>query len=109
LAFDDKKLTADLINANQLAFEAAGKVRDGGSANLDSVFLRVPRVREIKVLEAIKASVLYCRAKRRWIGEGYMITPTSIGQGDKRAIAVQTMAKHLKEEGWDVLTYEQMD
>jgi hypothetical protein len=105
LAFSATKLTADLIFANKAACDAVENISDGGTANLDSVFLRVPRIRETVVLEAIKKAGLYCRAKRRWIGEGYMITPTTGGQGDKRSIGVEKMKEYLKSQGWDVLLF----
>jgi hypothetical protein len=106
---DYLKLTKDLREANQVAMEVAEKSDDGGSANLDSVFLMIPRVREERVLGAIKTAGLYCRGKRKWIGQGYMITPTTGGQGNKRSLGVGAMYKHLKSAGWDVITYCQMD
>uniref|UniRef100_A0AAE9Q0J9 Uncharacterized protein n=1 Tax=Paenibacillus polymyxa TaxID=1406 RepID=A0AAE9Q0J9_PAEPO len=54
---------------------------------MDKVFLRLPRARETKVLEAIKEAGLYCRGKRRWIGEGYMLS-VSKGQVNQRDKAV---------------------
>lgn len=77
-----EKLTADLLIANQAASEAIKNKSDGGTANLDAVFLTIKGARETLVLEAIKKAGLYCRGKRKWIGQGYMLTPTGIGQGD---------------------------
>ncbi|OMF35215.1 hypothetical protein BK133_10915 [Paenibacillus sp. FSL H8-0548] len=108
---DYAKLTNDLREANQIACEAVKDSDDGGTCNLDSCFLQIPRARETKVLDAIKAAGLYCRAKTLWgwIGRGYMIKPTSGGQGDKRTKAVEAMSKELKQRGWDVTTYYKMD
>lgn len=109
MAFDGKKLTEDLITANKAATAAIDGMRDGGSANLDSVFLSIPKVRETKVLEAIRNAGLYCGGKRQWIGPGYFITPTGIGQGDTRYTAVKTMTKYLQDAGWDAMTFHMID
>ncbi|MRN51967.1 hypothetical protein [Paenibacillus monticola] len=106
---DWDKLVKDLRESNALAKAAAEAIPDGGSANLDSVFLCIPRQPETKVLNAIQKAGLYCRAKRRWIGSGYMINPDSSGQGDKRCKAVTVMYKELAGRGWDVLTYRKVD
>lgn len=102
------KLVKDLIEAREASIEA-GKSEDGGTANLDSVFLRLPRKREEKVLEAIKKAGLYCRRKTQWVGTGYMISPVGCGQGNSRARAMQAMKKVLENKGYDVLGYYQMD
>lgn len=104
-----KKLTEDLKAANQVASKAIEGMNDGGSANLDCVFLRVMRIRESKVLEAIRNAGLYCRKKTKWIGQGYMIRPTGTGQGDTNYVAVRTMTAYLRDRGWDVLTFEKVD
>jgi hypothetical protein len=102
---DWNKLVIDLKESNELAKAAADSVDDGGTCNLDSVFLRIPRRREEKVLQAIKDAGLYCRAKRKWIGTGYMITPISGGQANKRSKAVEVMKKELNDRGWDVIGF----
>ncbi|GED34991.1 hypothetical protein P9G84_22280 [Brevibacillus centrosporus] len=109
MATNYDKLVADLNHANKAACQAVSQVDDGGSANRDSVFLRIPRARERSVLAAIQKAGLYCRRKSHWIGQGYFITPTSGGQGDKRAKAAEVMAKTLNDLGWDTLTFQQMD
>lgn len=109
MATNYEKLINDLKEANEKACEAVSQVDDGGSANRDSVFLRIPRAREVSVLDSIKKAGLYCRRKSQWIGQGYFISPTSGGQGDKRAKAVEIMSKTLNDNGWDALTFCQMD
>ncbi|MNW36176.1 hypothetical protein D3C74_131850 [compost metagenome] len=106
---DWNKLVTDLREANEAAKAAADAISDGGTANLDSVFLRLPRQREEKVLQAIKDAGLYCRAKRQWIGQGYMITPTSGGQADKREKAVSVMCGELMLRGWDISAFRKVD
>jgi hypothetical protein len=105
---DYQKLKNSLIKAREASIEA-GKGEDGGTANRDCVFLRLPRAREEKVLATIKGAGLYCRCKSRWIGNGYMIHPAGSGQGNSRARAVEVMKKVLEDDGWDVLGYYQMD
>ncbi|WP_315793214.1 hypothetical protein [Paenibacillus sp. BIC5C1] len=51
------KLTDDLKQAQKAVTEAVAGTKDGGTANLDKVFLILPRAREVKVLEAIKAAL----------------------------------------------------
>lgn len=109
MGFDGKKLTSDLMAANKAASEAVKDMPDGGSANLDSVFLSVPRARETKVLEAISNAGLHCLGKRQWIGAGYFITPTGAGQGDTRYKAVQVMVQHLRKAGWDAAAFQKTD
>lgn len=105
------ELTGDLKYANAEARKVAEKSDDGGTANLDSVFLRIPRVREEKVIEAIRQAGLYCSGKRQWsfMGKGYFINPTVSGQGNRRTKAVEVMKNKLDELGWDVSIFYQMD
>lgn len=109
MKFDFNKLTNDLREANRLAKERADSSDDGGSANLDRVFLMIKGARESKVIEAIKNAGLYCRGKSEWIGAGYFINPTTGGQGNKRALGVEVMSKYLQSCGWETLAYCQLD
>ncbi|QDX91085.1 hypothetical protein EEL30_00995 (plasmid) [Brevibacillus laterosporus] len=109
MAINYDKLVKDLKEANKIACEAVVQVSDGGTANLDSVFLIIPRAREVSVLDAIKKSGLYCGMKSNWIGHGYFISPTCGGQGDKRAVAVKVMVETLNNLGWDALTFYKVD
>jgi len=105
---DYKKLEQDLIKAKNAGVEAA-KGEDGGTANMDSVFLCLPKTREIKVLEAIKNAGLYCRKKTKWIGVGYMISPVKCGQGNSRARAQKAMLDSLESDSYKVLGFYKMD
>ncbi|SKC62150.1 hypothetical protein [Maledivibacter halophilus] len=105
---DYKKLNNSLIKARKASMKA-GNIEDGGTANLDCVFLRLPRAREDKVLETIKGAGLYCRGKRKWIGNGYMISPVGCGIANSRNRAMEAMKKSLEDDGYDVLPYYQMD
>jgi hypothetical protein len=105
---DYAKLTDDLKEAQKAVTAAVAGMRDSGTANLDKVFLTMPRAHEAKVLEAIRNAGLYCRAKRRWIGDGYMLT-VSKGQGDVNTKAVTVFVAEMERRGYDVLAYRQMD
>lgn len=104
-----KQFVEDLIEAQKKAAAAAEKMDDGGSANLDAAFIRLPRVRETKALEDFKLAGLYCRGKRKWIGTGYMIHPNVPGQGNQRATGVRVFVKELSRKGYDIMTYSKMD
>ncbi|MGC5773642.1 hypothetical protein [Paenibacillus pabuli] len=105
---DYKKFTEDLKAAHKAAQAATEGMQDGGTANMDKVFIRLPRARETKVLEAIKEAGLYCRGKRRWIGDGYMIT-VSGAQGYVREKSVTVFAAEMHERGYEIMPYRQMD
>lgn len=108
MATDYKKLTEDLIKAKQAAEEAA-KGEDGGTANLDTMTIELPRARETKVIEAVKQAGLYTSGRVEWFGTKYFIRPPRCGQGNSRNRAVEAMAKVMREAGYRVLTYYQMD
>lgn len=105
------ELTKDLRYANLCACEAARNSDDGGTCNLDSVFLTIPRLREKAVIEAISNAGLYCSGKRQWsfMGNGYFLNPTVSGQGNRRTKGVEVMKNKLSELGWDVSVFYQMD
>jgi len=101
------KLENDLREAYKTAKDAATG-DDGGTANLDSTFLKLKGWREKKVLEAIENAGLYCRGKTDWVGAGYMIN-TGGGQGNDRVRVRNKFKSILKEKGYHVLGFDQMD
>ena len=107
MAIDYKKLTADLIKAKAAA-EEAGKGEDGGTANLDTMTISLPRAREDKALASIKAAGLYA-VKHNWIGVRYFIYPPKCGQGNSRVRATEAMRDVMRDAGWDVLMFCKMD
>ncbi|OZV12289.1 hypothetical protein CIW83_09320 [Tissierella sp. P1] len=104
---DYKKLTEDLIQA-RLAAEKAAEGEDGGTANLDTMTIKLPRANEKKVIEAVKKAGLYTRGRRDWLGPRYFISGPG-GQGNSNTRAVEAMTKVMREAGWNVLIYYQMD
>lgn len=108
MKIDYKKLTEDLINAKEAAKEAIiGE--DGGTANLDSMTIALPGAREEKVIQAVKDAGLYTRGRRQWIGTRYFISPPIGSQGNDRVRQVEAMCKVMREAGYDILMYQQMD
>lgn len=103
-----EQLTQDLIEAEGLAIEGCKNTDDGGTANLDSTFLRLPKWNESKVLESVKNADMYCGHKIKWIGVGYLLS-VNTGMGNKRTVARNIFLKCLREKGYDVLSFDQMD
>jgi len=102
-----EQLTEDLKEAYQKSKEAVTG-NDGGTANLDSTFLKLPRWNEEQVLKAIKLAGLYCRRKTDWIGPGYFIS-TAGGQGEDRTRARDAFLKSLKAKGYDAMYFDMID
>jgi hypothetical protein len=107
MKYDYKKLTEDLKRAKE-AGEIAARGEDGGTANLDTLTLSIPRANERKVIEAVNAAGLHTRGRREWIGPRFFINGPG-GQGNSNVRAVEAMEKVLTGAGWDVLIYRQMD
>jgi hypothetical protein len=108
MSIDYKKLTQDLIKA-RIAAEAAAKGGDGGTANLDTMTIQLPRANEKKVIASVEAAGLFTMGRREWIGPRYFISPPACGQGNSRVRATEVMEKVMRESGWEVLIYCQMD
>ncbi|MBU2701115.1 hypothetical protein Ga0466249_002226 [Sporomusaceae bacterium BoRhaA] len=109
MKIDYEKLLVDLKKAKVAAIEAAGLGDDGGTANLDSLVLRLPGAREKKVLEVIRTAGLYCREKGEWLGPCYFISHGCGGQGNRNTRAVEAMDKSLEAAGWHTGIYYRMD
>lgn len=103
-----EKLTVDLKEAYEEANRFSLGKNDEGTANLDSTFLMLKGWNERKTIEAIKNAGLYCRAKTRWIGEGYMIS-INCGQGNRRTAARNRFLHILEDKGYSVLAFDKMD
>lgn len=108
MAFDYKKLTEDLKEAKEAALNVVTR-DDGGSANLDCLALSLPRLKEEKVVKAIKEAGLYTRGKSNWIGMRYFIHAPHGSQGNDNTRQIEAMRKCLSEKGYDVLIFYKMD
>lgn len=95
--------------ARQMAIEASQFVEDGGPCNLDAIFLYLWKgAKSARVIEAINAGGLLAY-KSNWLGNGIMISPPQIGQGNKNSIANEKIYYHLRDRGFQVSIYYQMD
>ena len=82
---------------------------DGGSANLDYLTISLPRLKEEKVIDAVKKAGLWTRGKQNWIGQRYFISAPHGSQGNDNTSQIEAMRDCLKEKGYDVLIYYQME
>lgn len=101
MKFDWNKLVADLKVAKGLA-EEASKGEDGGTANLDYVYIKLPRARESKVQKVFEEAGL-----RTYKGERFGIAHYSIGgirggQGNANVRATEAVRAYLQQQGWEV-------
>jgi len=107
---DLPKLTADLAESQRLALMAAKASDDGGTCNMDGLFLRLPNVLEGAALAAIRAAGLSGhKMKHTYYGIGYLISPRVPGQGNKRDRAASAMCKYMAVAGYDLSHWQQMD
>lgn len=84
---------------------AAESDNDGGSANLDRVVIRIPRVRE----DAVKDLPGYVQKSHGFHGRGFHLDTPWPGQGNQHSVGVQAMHKSLKDQGVDCYVYYQID
>jgi hypothetical protein len=108
MAIDFKKLE-ETCRAAKVASEAAGKSEDGGACNFDSVFIRLPRVKEEKVLAALNAGGLRGYKTKHFGSIGFIVIPTGCGQGNSRTRAMEAMLAVFKGAGFDASGWYQMD
>lgn len=109
MAFDYEKLTADVRKAMKAGEQAAAAVNDRGTCNMDGVVLRLPRLREQRVVDALSQAGVYTnKSGCGWAGPGYMINP-NCGQADKRSTAAKAIEASLKQAGYDVTMFYMMD
>ena len=102
-------LTLAIRQADEAAREIASKTDDGGTCNLDTVFLVLPRYNEERVEAAAKAAGCSAR-KTVWMRTpGYFISHNGGGQADKRSAATEAMSQSLKANGFDSHVYYAMD
>lgn len=101
MAVDYNKLIDDLKVGKELA-KNASQGEDGGSANLDFVYLKLKGAREKKVKEAFEKAGLDTHKTRYFGIPVYSVNGISGGQGNANVRATEAMKKYLDGEGWDV-------
>ena len=105
-----EQLERDLERVREVAAEAVEGVEDGGTCNLDCVFLRTGRNCRIKRRTKALDEVID-GTRSGWLGQtGYLMgIGAQHGQANRRTKAVQAALSFLREQGWDVSLYSQMD
>jgi hypothetical protein len=101
LKIDWAKLTEDLKVAKSLAEEAL-KGEDGGTCNMDYVYIKLPRARGKKVIEVFEAVGLRTSKRNYYGGVHYSVGGIRGGQGNANVRATNAVKKYLVEQGWDV-------
>ena len=94
--------------ARAAGLAAAARVPDGGTCNLDSPAISLPRWRSALVEEAARQAGCGCY---RWSTSGsvYVFPLHTPGQANKRETAAETATAYLQSQGYDALTYSQID
>lgn len=105
---DFDKLVQDLIVGKQIA-EYAAQGDDGGSCNLDHVYIHIPKIREATVKNEFLRAGLHANKSTYWGSPAYAIGGFKSGQGDSNYRAVQALYEYLKKCNWDVGVWYQMD
>jgi hypothetical protein len=108
---DYAKLVVDLkaaVGAAQVAAEAWAH-GDGGSANRDCPFLKIPGARKVRVEAALAAAGVRGSRISSSLWRGWMLYLPSHGQGDLRAVATKAAADLLRERGWNACVFYKLD
>lgn len=106
---DFEKLTRDAKVARIKAEAAAATTDDGGTCNLDAAFFALPKYDRGSKLVSALASAGLSAGVTRWIGRGVMVSPPGMGVANKRQASNEAFIKHMRECGYDVCGYYQMD
>lgn len=101
-------LRDDLRAAAETARQAAAQVHDGGTCNLDAPSIYLPRWKASLVEEAARQAGCGCF---RWHCAGSWVFPLRniSGQAYRRETAAEAATAYLSAQGYDALTYCQID
>lgn len=105
---DHNKLIEDLKIGKQLA-EVAAQGDDGGTCNLDAVYIKLDRTPEKVAQDWFKQAGLHTYKTTVYGAKVFFIGGFSSGQADSNYRAVEALYKYLRECGWDVGVWYQMD
>ena len=106
---DLKKLTTDLKDANAAAMQASTSGEDGGSCNLDSLYVTLPVRYSQKIAAAFEQAGMRLD-KRPFKGTSRFVGINHSGQGCLRTQGVEAASKLLQSRGWDCFhVWYQMD
>jgi hypothetical protein len=105
-----EKLIADLTAARVAAEATTTPWADGGSCNIDSCVLDLrKKPKGIDVEAALAAAGLPGFYSKGGFWRGWFIGAPKGGQANMRTKQVEAIYKTLKEQGWEVCMYYQMD
>ena len=104
-----RKLRDDLKKAHLAALEAAARVQDTGTCNLDAPSIRLPRWRRGLVEEAAVQAGVGCFQWGTFGGGTYVFPMHVPGQAYKQECAAEAATACLSDLGYNALTYCQMD
>lgn len=108
MAFDYKRLTETATEARKQATEAA-KGDDGGTCNMDSIFLCLKRVNEEETNKALNAGGI-SSYKTTWMrSTGFMMSPGPCGQANSRVRACKAVKQVFQAAGYEVYDFCMMD
>lgn len=106
---DFTRLVTALREADNVARDVSRTTVDGGTCNLDSVMLYVPRWKTETVHAAAKAAGIHV-TKTKWFGKVcYFVGFSALGQAYARERGTQAALKVMREHGMKVNYYSQMD
>ena len=101
-------LRDSLWAAQAAGLAAAARIPDGGTCNLDSPAVSLPRWRSAMVEEAARQAG--CGCFRCGTFRGVYVFPFQVpGQANIRETAAETATAYLQSQGYDALTYSQID
>jgi len=103
------KLRDDLLAAYA---ETVGEeeTEDGGTCNFDSPVLHLPKWNADKVKQAVEEAGGHAfKWTERGRLFGWVISPNSSGQGNRRSRRAEAISEALKKRGYDTGMYYQMD
>lgn len=103
------KLRDNLCTVHKIGLEAAAKVDDSGTCNLDAPALHLPHWKTALIKQACEEAGGGCFTLRDY---GAPLTVVSLpipGQAYKRETAARAMTKALQEMGYNAYTYFRMD
>lgn len=103
------KLKADLAEALKIGRQAAEGHDDGGTCNLDSPALALPRWQEALVEQAAKEAGTHCFKWKLYGSTMYVFATPSVGQANRNTIAAEAMTEFLKQRGYATFCYQQAD
>lgn len=105
----DVKELAEALKAAAIAAQAASQGEDGGTCNLDSVILRVPKGTRFDTIKSAAVLAGINVSETTWFGRGFFLNFDVRGQGNARSRGAEAASHLLQERGYRTSMYYQMD